>query len=142
MLSMEHTVTIDRPVEDVFAYVADTSNEGKWHTDVVDIEPEQLLEMGSEFRMLIDFMGQSEYRCEVTAYEPGERIEIKTIEGPRKPTLTHRFEQADGATAYTREMVMETEGLFKVLGPIMKATGIADKRNAQFAENLKNLLES
>jgi len=31
--------------------------------------------------------------------------------------------------------------MFRLMGPVMKATGAADKRNARFAKNLKELLE-
>ena len=31
MISMEHSVVINRPVEEVFAFVADQANEPKWH---------------------------------------------------------------------------------------------------------------
>jgi uncharacterized membrane protein len=36
MVQFENSNTIDRPVEDVFAYVADVANDPAWHTDVVE----------------------------------------------------------------------------------------------------------
>ncbi len=32
MINLEHSVLISRPVEDVFAYVADQTNEPKWRS--------------------------------------------------------------------------------------------------------------
>ena len=39
MISMEHSVVINRPIEDVFAFVADQGNEPKWHKDVLEAHP-------------------------------------------------------------------------------------------------------
>jgi hypothetical protein len=77
----------------------------------------------------------------VTAFEPRRRIELTTRQGPLKPTLTHTFEPADGATRYQRHVQIPLDGMFRLVGPIMKITGAARRRNARWAENLKTLLE-
>lgn len=141
MIKLEHTVVIDRPVADVFAYVADQTNEPKWHTDVVEVSPEGPIELGSTVTWQLNFMGKSQYVNEVTAFEPQRRIQFTARRGPLKPTLTHTFEQADGQTRYTRGVQIPLQGMFRLVGPVMKATGAADKRTARFAQNLKELLE-
>lgn len=142
MITAEHTVQIDQPVGDVFAFVADQSNEPKWHTDVLEVHPEGPIEQGSTVTWLVDFMGKKEYVNEVTAFEPQRRIEMTTRAGPLDVTLTHDFKAAGGATSYTRRVEIPFQGMFRLVGPIMKATGAADRRNARFAENLKQILES
>jgi len=47
MSSLDHSVAIDRPTEDVFANVADQTNEPKWHTDVLEVRPKGRVELGS-----------------------------------------------------------------------------------------------
>jgi len=141
MIDLEHSVVIRRPVEDVFAFVADQANEPKWHTDVVDVRPAGPIRLGSTVTQHVKFMGTTEYVIEVTAFEPQRRIELTTRQGALKPTLTHTFEGGDGQTRYTRHLQIPLQGKFRLLGPIMKATGAADKRNARFAKNLKHLLE-
>jgi len=86
-------------------------------------------------------MGKSEDVNEVTAFEPQRRIQLTARRGPIKPTLTHTFEPASGQTRYTRHVQIPLQGVFRLVGPVMKATGAADKRNARFAKNLKELLE-
>jgi uncharacterized protein YndB with AHSA1/START domain len=76
MINLEHRVVIDRSVEDVFAYVADQTNEPKWHTDVLEVRPEGRVELGSTVTWLVKFMGESQYVNEVTAFEPQRRIEF------------------------------------------------------------------
>ena len=49
-------------------------------------------------------------------------------------------EQANRQTRYTRALQIPLEGIFRFVGPVMKATGAADRRNARFAQNLKELL--
>ena len=39
MIGVESTVVINRPVEDVFAFASDQTNEPKWHTDVLEVHP-------------------------------------------------------------------------------------------------------
>jgi uncharacterized protein YndB with AHSA1/START domain len=34
----EHTVTVERPIEDVFGYLADGSNNPRWRSGVISIE--------------------------------------------------------------------------------------------------------
>ena len=86
--------------------------------------------------------GQGSYiEFEVTEFDAPHVIQLETREGPLKPTLTHSFESKNGATHYTRSVRIPMEGMFRLVGPIMKATGAAHKRNARFAENLKELLE-
>jgi uncharacterized protein YndB with AHSA1/START domain len=141
MISMLHAVVINRPVEDVFAFVADQGNEPRWHTDVLEVHPRQPLELGASVTWLVRFMGSNTYVAEVTAFEPLRRIELTARQGPLKPTLTHTFEPTDGATRYQRHVQIPLHGMFRLVGPIMKASGAAHRRNARFAENLKNLLE-
>ena len=141
MITATHSVEIDRPAADVFAYVSDQRNEPKWHLDVLDVEPKTPIELGSMVSWKVKFMGESQYVSEVTEFDAPNLIRIEAREGPIKPTLTHRFQQDNGSTRYTRTVSIPEEGLFRVVGPIMKVTGAAHRRNAGFAENLKGLLE-
>lgn len=141
MIRAEHTVEIERPVAEVFDYVSDQTNEPKWHTDVLEVEPRQPVQLGSTVTWLIRFMGKNQYVCKVTAFEPHQQIQLTATEGPLKPILTHAFAPANGGTRYTRRVEIPFEGAFRVVGPIMKASGAANKRNARFAENLKHLLD-
>lgn len=140
MLDVEHKVSINRPVTEVFEYVADQSNETKWHTDVLEVDPMEPLEMGSEVTWLVNFMGRNEYVNRVIEFEPNERIKLISNSGPLKVTLTHAFEGFGGGTRYTRRVQIRSGGAFRIVGPIMRLTGVASRHNARFAENLKGLL--
>ena len=141
VITANHTVDIARPAQVVFDFVRDQRNEPKWHTDVLEVDPQEPLELGSTVTWTVKFMGTNQYVIEVTALDAPRSIRIETRDGPTKPTLTHRFESDDGATRYTRTVSIPEEGMLRIVGPIMKAIGAADRRNATFAENLKALLE-
>ncbi len=141
MITASHTVDIDRPAHQVFDFVADQRNEAKWHTDVLDVEPKGPILLGSTVTWLVKFMGENHYVNEVTEFDAPRLIQLAAREGPLKPTLTHRFVSRNGATRYTRSVSIPVEGMFRLVAPIMKATGAARRRNAHFAENLKTLLE-
>lgn len=141
MIVSESSVVIDRPVPDVFAFVADPMNEPRWHHDVAEVvsSTDETLRLGTRLVWDLEFMGREEYTVEVTDLEPDRRIELTTRTGRGRPKLTHRFEPNDDATRYTRRVEIQPEGVFRVLQPMMRR--MAPRRNARWANNLKDLLE-
>ena len=140
-ISAAHTVDIEKPTEEVFDFVADQANEPKWHKDVLEVSPATPLSPGGTVTWLVKFMGKNTYVNDVTAYEPPKRIVLTAREGPLKPVLTHKFESHNGGTRYTRQVQIPLEGAFRLVGPIMRLTGAATRRNARWAKNLRTLLE-
>jgi uncharacterized protein YndB with AHSA1/START domain len=141
LIDETHTVTINRPVKEVFDFVADPSNEPDWHFDVREVlrPKEGPYELGEIFQWVVKFGRSSPYSLEITALEPNRLIEITTREGSVLPVLTHTFHQDGHATRYTRRVRFETMGLLRVLAPVMKRI---NNPNTRWAENLKELLES
>jgi uncharacterized protein YndB with AHSA1/START domain len=140
MLTVENSVTISRPVEDVFTFVTNTQNDPQWHKDV--IEATQISDgpigVGTTFSVVIKFMGKKEGRWEVDEFEPNRREVIKVTDA-LSPTLTYRFEEVDGGTRFTRRIDLEPTGFFRVMKGMMR--GMMEKRNARFVGNLKDVLE-
>lgn len=140
MIDQTHTVTIDRPVSEVFYFVAEPSNEPKFHFDVKEVvrPKEGPIALGTTFEWVVKFLGTKSYVGEVTAFEPNRFIEMTTLEGVVLPKVTHTF-QADGdRTIYTRRVRFETTGIFRVMEPLIKRMPSPNKR---WAANLKLLLE-
>lgn len=140
MIDQSHTVTIDRPVGEVFDFVAELSNEPKWDLHVREVvRPKQgPLALGSTFEWLVRFLGTETHVGEVTAFEPNRSIEMTTLEGPILPQITHTFQPDGERTTYTRRIRFETRGLMKVMEPLIKRM---PSPNARSAENLKLVLE-
>jgi uncharacterized protein YndB with AHSA1/START domain len=148
MISIESSAVIGRPVDDVWAFVADPHNEPTWHTDILDIRPEadpsgQLpsrWDLGSRWLVTVQFMGRKQYVVEITGLEPNRRVEITTQTGPMRPIATYRFKPANGGTRFTRHVDLPIHGAMRLLAPLVRRN--AASRNAGFVQNLKEHLET
>lgn len=141
MIDETHTVTIKRPVQEVFDFVADPSNEPDWHFDVKEVlrSKDGPYELGETLQWVVKFGGSKTYTLEITAFEPNRLIEITTREGAVLPVLTHTFQPDGNGTRYTRRVRFETKGLFRVIAPLASRL---NNPNTRWAENLKELLEN
>ena len=87
MPEASHSVTIARPVDAVFAFVADGENAQRWRTGVLDIKRESGEGVGARYAQGVQ--GPMNRRIaadyEVTVVEPNQRIEFQTVAGPVRP---------------------------------------------------------
>jgi uncharacterized protein YndB with AHSA1/START domain len=142
VIDRSDSVTIDRPVEEVFAYVTDTSNDPEWHTDVLEARKtsEGPVAIGTTWHQRFKpAMGVSEGDSEVIAFEPNRMEVLRSELGPMQPTLTYRFEPTDGGTRFTRRVQIRVSGWARLMEPMMRL--LVPKRNAGFVANLKRVLE-
>jgi len=143
MIDVTVDTSVKRPVGEVFAFVADMGNEPLWHTDIVEVERLTDGEVGEGTKYRVQFrpqpMSPAEGTIEVVGFEPNRRIVSRSDMGNMKPELTHVFEEANGGTKVTRRIQIETSGLMTLMSPLMKM--MARRRNAEFLENLKRVLE-
>jgi uncharacterized protein YndB with AHSA1/START domain len=136
------SVTIDRPVEDVFDYVTDMSNDPSWHTDVLEARKtsEGPVGVGTTWHSRFKpSMGVSEGDMEVVAFEPNRMEVLRGVIGPMQPTLTYMLEPVDGGTRFTRRIQIKVSGMMRVMEPLMRL--MTPRRNAGFVANLKRILE-
>jgi hypothetical protein len=143
MITASSSVTIDKPLSEVYGFVSDCRNEPKWHSDSIEAAPlvEGPLAVGTKQRWLLKFMGKREMIMEVTRLEP-ERVEVleaRTALMGMAPTITYTFEQAGSGTRFTRGVVMDPKGIGKLMKPMMRS--MVPKRNAVFVANLKKYYE-
>ena len=130
-------VTIDRPVAEVFAYVADIRNVPEWQESAVSAE---WLDDGRRFRERRHFLGRdADVELEVTALEPDRRFDVRAVKAPVKFEIRHSFEPVDGGTR------VGVYGKAKLAGALRLAAGMARRQaEHQFRrdfERLKELLE-
>ena len=142
MIDRSDSVTINRPVDEVFAYVIDTSNDPAWHTDVLEAQKtsEGPIGLGTTWHSRFKpSMGVSEGNMEVVAFEHNRREVLQGVIGPMEPTLTYLFERADGGTQFTRRIQIKISGMMRLMEPLMRL--MTPKRNAGFVANLRRVLE-
>ena len=91
MVTNEKIITINRPVEEVFAYVSDLQNGPQWQNGLLEVRriTKGPLGIGTQFTAVRKFMGRKmESVIEFTTYEPNKKIAFKSISG------TSPFEQS------------------------------------------------
>ena len=143
MIKTSNSVTIMKPVEEVFGYTGDLSNDPAWHTDILAARQTSAgpIGEGTTFHIRFKpFMGQSEGDVTVTGYEPSSMIQYQGTMGPMRPTISYRFEPGSpGTVVVTRQVEMQPTGWMRLMEPIMKM--MMGGQNAQFLQNLKQVLE-
>ncbi len=115
----EHTVTIDRPIAQVFEYVADGSNNPRWRAGVLEINrTSPANELGAEYRQVLAGPGgrriAGDYR--ISEWEPPRRLEFTVIAGPARPV--GRFdltEVAPDRTQVTFTLALQPRGVMRLM---------------------------
>ena len=91
--------TIQRPVDDVFAFVADFRNGPEWQAGIEDlrVEPDGQAQVGTRIRERRRLQGHViDLSYTVTALEPGRRIEVRSAGGPVGYSGVQHFESVEG----------------------------------------------
>jgi len=142
MIKHELTIHLNRPVEQVFAFLMDIGKLSTWQSNL--IKAEQITagpwHAGSRFRE-VRRLGrrESEIQGEITVFEPNKRFETKTITKPQV-IVSYSLEAEDGGTKLKHKFVMFTSGLMRLLEPMI-ASSIKKDSESDF-ETLKRILEN
>jgi ligand-binding SRPBCC domain-containing protein len=143
MTRFEHSITIQRPLEEVWAFVTNPANDPTWQGPTLEVHGDfdAPLGVGTEFVMVSHFLGlRVETTFVVTAHEPMTRSSVKAVSGPVPATGTYTFEAVDGGTRFTMHGETEAHGLFKLAEPVFAR--MARREWASSGETLKELLEA
>jgi uncharacterized membrane protein len=119
---VEVRVSIQRPVEEVFAYVIAVESMPDWRGDVA--EAVQLTDgpfgVGTRIRAGSRFLGRPlGIVVEVTELEPGARFAYRPVSGPLRTHNVYTFESTAGGTQITLTDEIELSGLLGLLEPAM-----------------------
>ena len=135
-------ILIRRPVADVAAYAADPDHAPDWYVNISSVEwkSPRPLERGSKIAFVAQFLGRRiAYTYEIVELVPGERMVMRTAEGPFPMQTTYTWEAADGGTRMTLRNSGAPAGFGALTAPIM---AMAMRRaNRKDLAALKGLLE-
>ena len=142
MVKAERTVVIDRPIQQVFAYVTDQTNTPHWQAGLVEVRRTTPgpIGVGTKHTFVRNFMGRRmEADNEYVAYEPDRLVTFRTTSGP--PLMaSYLFEAEPNGTRLTSRVELEGAGFFGLLDPVI---GVGLRRELKAAlPVLKALLES
>ena len=143
-LYVQESVEVGRPVDAVFAYVADPENSKEWSATIVDIRqdtPGPIHGVGDQFGVTQKFLGRRmQVPQEVVAFEPGRSYTLRTSEGPVEMTASWVCEPLTEGTRVTATFDGNAGTFFSLVGPILERAVRRQVRSD--LETLKDLLES
>ena len=142
MPAATRSITINRPVDAVFAFVADGTNGPKWRSGVLDVALVAGRGTGARYSQGVKGPGGRRIAAdyEVTADEPNRRITFRATAGPVRPTGEFRFEDLGGETRLTFSLEEELGGWKRLL----MGRAVQQTMDAEMAalDRLKALLEA
>lgn len=141
MIRIEHSVVVDRPVEEVFAYATDVSKVPEWQTSALEAHVDGPMQAGATGAIVRKFLGRRmESTVRFDEYEPPRKFAIESTSGPVQFHV-HQTYESEGAGARIN-IVMEGEpgGFFKLAEPLVERA-IRREMEANFA-TLKDILEA
>ncbi len=123
MARIEASAVIDRPIDEVFAYVTDFANTPLWNAEVVESKKtsEGPVGVGAKFDFAVKLLGrQVETAGEVAEYEPNRKYALKHEGGPISILSdVFTFEPVEGGTKITHVAEVETGGFFRLAEPVV-----------------------
>ena len=143
MITKEAIIEINRPVEQVFAAMADTKNQPQWDPGLLEthLTPDGPVRVGTKITEVRKFMGRtSENTGEVIEFEPNAKITRKSVDSPMTVVGTLTFAPTPKGTKISWRWDLQFSGFFVLVGPLI---AIAMKRGAEtILRGLKDRLES
>jgi len=141
-ISVSDSVVIARPVDAVFAFLADHENLPAWTVGVkrsrrLTVGPPAV---GTTYQVVGVLLGRPvESSYQITAFEPGRGF-AATMSSPMFGfSEQYRFEPDQGGTRVSMSAAVEPRGVFRYLSPIM-TVGVRRQVRADH-RRLKTLLE-
>jgi uncharacterized protein YndB with AHSA1/START domain len=136
-------IVINRPREEVSAYAADPSHAPEWYVNIKSVEwkTPPPVQIGSRMAFVAHFLGRRlAYTYELVEFVPGERLVMRTAEGPFPMETTYTWEPVGtSGTRMTLRNRGEPRGFARIAAPFMASA--MRRANRKDLEQLKVLLE-
>jgi uncharacterized membrane protein len=113
-LKVAHSVVINLPAREIFAYLAESENAVEWSGFVITIRKASAgtMQVGATLRATSRFLGRwLENTYEVVECEPGHHITFKSLSGVAPWVFSYLFEALEeGKTRVCQEAVIQLKG--------------------------------
>jgi uncharacterized membrane protein len=134
---------IDRPRFEVAEYAGNPDNAPEWYVNIKSVEwkTQPPLRAGSRLAFVAHFLGRRlAYTYELVELVPGERLVMRTAEGPFPMETTYTWTEAsEKSTRMTLRNRGEPKGFAKVAAPFMASA--MRRANQKDLARLKTILE-
>ncbi len=141
MASVSSSVSINQPVEKVFAYVVDVNNHKAWQAGILEavISPAGPPALGSTYQYTSDVMGRKiQTQMQISAFEPNKKWAVKTVGVPTPVETVYDFESSGAGTKLT--VSMELTGGYPKAAEAMVVQQMQKTMNEQGAR-IKQMVE-
>jgi len=137
MINLDFGALVDKPVKDVFAFVANPNNISRWNSAVVSLEQITPGEVGvgTKFKSAGEVMGRRiDGEMQVTVYEPDTKCGFQVQAGPMQVNITLSFKTVGTGTKISLNAQGNPAGVFKLAEGVM-----AGRVKSMMEENLARL---
>ncbi len=144
MVNVLTEIIINKPVDIVADYAANPDNAPEWYVNIKSAEwrTPKPMTVGSKIAFKAQFLGrQLAYIYEIIEYTPGQKLMMRTAEGPFPMETTYTWEMVDnGKTRMTLRNVGQPSGFSKLFAPLMAT--MMRKANIKDLKNIKKIIET
>ena len=137
MINLDLGALIDKPIQDVFVFVANPNNMSKWNSAVVSLQQitPGAVGVGTKFKSIGEAMGRRiEGEMQVVTYEPDTKCGFQLQAGPMQMNLTMSFKTVGTGTKLSLNARGNPAGIFKLAEGVM-----AGRVKSMMEENLARL---
>ncbi|MGP6174406.1 SRPBCC family protein [Corynebacterium sp. A21] len=142
MIIVETSVEIERPVPDVFDFIADMTNAPLWQTGLHSVQrmPPGPVRVGSEHVFARRFAGRElKSRNRITLYDPPFRLGFEIPDGQMSGHAVYEVTPTDLGSRVICRMEFQTSGVSRFADPLL--TRILRRDGRRDDQRLKALLE-
>jgi hypothetical protein len=144
MVDVTSQIIINKPIYIVANYAYDPDNAPEWYVNIksADWKTPKPLQIGSQIAFTASFLGRKlVYTYEIVEFIPGQKLVMRTAEGPFPMETTYIWTAIDDKT--TRMILRNTgkpTGFSKLFAPIMARA--MKRANNKDLINIKKIIES
>ena len=135
-------IVVDRPPEEVFAFLANGENDTQWRLGLLDIKRVSGDGAGTVYEQGVKGPGGRRVAADVqiTDYRPNELIAFRTVKGPVRPTGRYELSPEGAGTRVRFSLDADLAGPKKwLMGGMVQKTMNNEVANL---DNLKRVLEA
>lgn len=143
MASIHRTIVINRPVDEVFAYFSDVTNDPEWRSHVKEISAHGPLSKGAHVHQKLaagPFGAAVKADMDVVAYDAPKALAFQVTTGPLKPRIEFSFVPINGGTEVSFSIDAPLTGFKKTVMGKMVEKSMAGEAAA--LDNAKRILET
>lgn len=134
----EMKCAVNRPVEDVFDFLADIRNEAAWNPRVIRIDKTSNGSIGAGTTFHGLYKGIGPLRTELVEYDRPGRLSFRSSSPRMRIAGTFVLSAVQGESSVALSADLEPQGLFRFIAPLMAP--LLKRQNAAASTRLKRVL--